>query len=163
LLIGLSLQKCGFNHEKPKNVQSVKLWDSHTRFLQESTWEPIRIYVDYTTLDKQAATGVISATFATNIRNVMAQTVSTYQSLLKVKRSSSPIAISECVPQVTVSDEVKAGVSADLILFVYIENYDADSESSNGGTTETEATAAYCAEDPDTKRPLAGILDSQKI
>jgi hypothetical protein len=153
LLIALSVQKCGFNHNKPPVVHKAVVDEDHTRFLQTATWDSIRIQIDYTTLDTQAQNGTISATFQSNVKAVLNQTVGLWQTLLKVKRTGK-LKITGCDPKVLISSAVQNGADADLVIFPYAEDYSA----TDSGSSMTEAAAAYCAADPTSGRPVAGHI-----
>src|SRR4051812_17523907 len=86
LLISNTLQKCGFDHSKQKNqkIERVNLWgEDHGRFLQSTSWTPIRIYLDYTTLDSQS--GQISSDLIANIKKVMTTVSSSLSNLINAR------------------------------------------------------------------------------
>jgi hypothetical protein len=155
LLISNTLQKCGFDHEKQKNtkIERVNLWgEDHGRFLQSTSWTPIRIYLDYTTLDAQK--GQISDDLIANIKKVMTTVASSLSNLINVKASSSALKITSCSDEIKIGSTVQSGVQADLVIFPFVDLKAAET---------TEASATYCGQDNTTGRPVAGYVGFNKL
>ncbi len=150
-LISLSVQRCGFDIEKHKSLEigKVNLWEESGRFLQATTWTPIRIYLDYSTLNSQ--TNVVTQSVIDNIKTVMNSVSTTLSSLINVKASSSNLAFPSCSNTFTlkISNAVKSGVAADLVIFPYVDT---------SFTAGVEAAASYCLQDSVTNRPVAGYV-----
>ena len=152
-LISFSQAHKGCGHHLEKDLPNIKL-NLHgnenpeitkLRYLQ-TTWQPIRIYLDYTHLDSQTT---IDSAKRAGIKQVVEQTKLMYESLLKVKRLTSKLFIQSC-GSAQISATVKSpGVDADLILFPHFE-------PTYSGSIEAAATS--CAQDQTTGRPLVGYI-----
>lgn len=126
--------------------------DENLRFLQ-TTWQPIRFYIDYYMLDTQIKT--YGADFIANIKLVVNKSVEVFQSLLQVKRSTSLLKVDICDETVLLSDTVrKTGVDADIIIIPMIASDESDSSSG----LATEGYAYPCGYDSLTKRPIIGVM-----
>jgi leishmanolysin len=137
-------------YQKKVEIKKLNLGENHSRFLQSAQWESIRIYVDYTKLDSQST--VVSASLRSNLKELTNNTVDVLQKLVRVKRLTSPLIITECYKDIgsSIGEDVKVGgKEADLILFPYF-----DLEAGE----YLEAIAATCKVDSYTNRPLAGFI-----
>jgi hypothetical protein len=152
IIVVFQSKKCG--HENAQQNTKVNRINHHknTRLLQSSSWTPIRIYIDYTTLDLQVSK--IDKVQIDNIKKLMNHVGSLLQNIIKVKQESTNLVIKECDPQVTISPLVQNGVASDLVIFPYIDTTFDES---------TEAAAAYCAQDAISNRPLAGYIAFNKF
>jgi leishmanolysin len=141
------------NKEIEKEVFQVPM--KNKRFLAETSWTPINIYVDYTTLNSQVAK--YGQDLVTNLKAVMEQTVGAYKSLLSVKSLGANIVVGKCgdTKGVVISNDIKtSGVLADLIIFPFIDE---------GDDKTTEAYATYCSRDNISNRPVAGLIGFSKF
>lgn len=144
---------CNHNDlQKKVEIGKADITGESFRFLQSAQWNPIRIYIDYTTLDSQI--GQITMELINRFKEIMTKAVDTIQKLVMVKRFTSPLKIDSCYPSVKISDQVMyKGEAADLIIFPYFklisDNY-------------TEASAAVCKADSTTLRPIAGFIEFEK-
>lgn len=147
----LMSRKCGTDFLKAKKAfNTVK--EEEQRSLSSQEFEPIRIHFDYSLIDKDAN----ALDFADIRDKIMPKTKEILESLLKVKRIPNKLKFSErycdnfLIPSyLTTTGE---GVSADLVLFVMIDNTGFFLE--NG----IEAAAINCIQHGVTKRPVAGFI-----
>jgi hypothetical protein len=155
LILSINLyiaKKCGHDELKKKiNRAEYDLWNTEKRFLQTTTWEPIRIYIDYTTLDTQ--TNIVDKTYITNLKTVLEKTKDALQTLIMVKRSTKPIVLSRCDTARISATIQSQGIAADLILFPSIDEDQA---------ATTEASAAACVTEKSTSRPIGGVITFNK-
>jgi hypothetical protein len=152
MLINNSYQRCGHDeHQKKMKVHKVDLYKDQGRHLQTISWTPLRIYIDYTTLDSQL--GTISADLINNLKTLMNSVSSAFTSLINVKAAASNLSITTCDSKITIDPTVQSGIAADLVIFPYVDTSFADT---------TEAAAAYCSQDATTNRPLAGYVAFNK-
>lgn len=152
MLMSQTFQKCGFDIEKQRRIKPAKLniWGDQKRFLQSTTWEPIRIHVDETTLDSQVS--LKGQEYIDNLKTVLNQVVSLLQILVSVKPAQELIAATASLcgdSQITAGADVQAGVATDLIVFPYIDM---------NASPSLEAAATYCATDSVSNRPLVGSV-----
>jgi len=155
LLVSQTYQRCGFDHEKQKNmkIEKVDLFGDQGRFLQTTSWTPIRIYLDYTTLEGQK--GTLTDAMIANIKTLMGKVATAFQGLINVKASTSKLKIGSCDPQIKIASAVStAGVDADIVIFPFVD-------TTYGETTE--AAASFCAQDGTTNRPVAGYVAFNKF
>ena len=155
VMVSQTYQKCGFTEELQRStkVSKVDLYGGEGRFLQTTTWTPIRIYLDFTTLDAQK--GALTDAMITNIKNLMNTVAAALTGLIKVKASSANLKIDFCADdKVKVSAAVKAGVATDIVIFPYVDMTFPET---------TEAAATYCAQDTTTNRPIAGYVSFNKF
>jgi hypothetical protein len=152
ILISYTYCRCGLEELRKKNLKksTIDLWSNKKRFLQKETWSPLRIYIDYSTLESQS--DLADQTFFENIKIVLDKVSYTYTNLLNVKAAPSNLKITECYTSypLIISETVKNGVPADLVIFPYIESSFLESS--------TEAAATFCITDSVTNRPLAGFI-----
>ncbi len=84
-------------------------------------WTPIRIYIDYTTLEGQ--TGELKEGIVDNLKILMDKVVSAFQLLINLKASTSKLKISMCDEKSKTSPEIKInGVDPDLVVFPYVDS-----------------------------------------
>ena len=114
--------KCGHNmlaHIKPKVLDLGNSTTNKTRKLDTSTpYEPIRFYIDDTQIKSQVSS-TITLAYIQEILDALKSAISMFESILKVQRSSS-VSVSTTSPDLglnVISDAVKAGVPADIIIF----------------------------------------------
>ncbi len=119
--------------------------ESKKRFLT-TTWQSVRIHIDYTTLDAQES---IDLSQRNRLKQIMNQTIELFSKLLKVKPLDTPLKVNGC-GGASVSQEISTnGKNIDIIIIpVFDENY---SES-------VEAAAAPCMYDVTTMRPVMGFI-----
>lgn len=159
--------KCGHNHFKEPQLKlltenddieintNIKIQNkSKLRHLSAKEFTPIRIYIDYTTLDSQIT---VDETFRNKIKQIMELSKISFESLLLVQRFKDKMKLLECGNKIlSISDKVKnEGVEADLIIFPFIDT------SYNGN--QYEAYASPCILAGDTRRPVAGYIAFTKI
>jgi hypothetical protein len=155
LLIKLLIShKCGVDNMPHKAPVFIDAYDNDLRFLQDSTWSPIRIYVDYTQLDIDRESQMITAAYYDNIKSYTNKAIELYQKLLKVKRLTTNIRANyvekECVDNYDPRIKTE-GIDADVIVIPYItKSIDRNS---------FEASAKYCGLDSITYRPLMGTIE----
>ena len=136
---------CGFNIEETHKIHKVDQKES--RFLQPSFFQPIRIFIDYTTLNAQTE---ISSDIIQAVTSILTNAQSLVQSLVSVQQSQSKLIIKECTSSITISSIVQnEGVDADLILFPFVNTT---------VTGTTEAYAQVCTVSNLNHRPLAGLI-----
>jgi hypothetical protein len=152
LLINYSIShNCNIHNRPNPDPVFIEHYDENDfRFLQDTTWTPIRIYIDYTQLDKDKSSGIITQAYYDQLKNVLTQTIKIYQALLNVKSSTTKLKLPKlsCVDNMD-PNIINVGVDADLVV---IPNVDKTLDSS------VEAAASYCAQDSKTFRPLAGQI-----
>jgi hypothetical protein len=136
------------NGPKSTNITKVDLFtENEKRFLQGTTWSPIRIYVDYSYLNSQTS---VDPSLISAVKNIVDQSVSLFSKLLKVKSSSKNLIISSNCEGITPAKNVSTtGIATDIIIFPYF-----DLKADAG----TEAYAGVCVQDATTNRPLAGFM-----
>ena len=80
---------CGTANTNIKvNFKTIYRKTNHFSNLQQSTWEPIRIYIDYTHL--QTFRHSFSHDVITNLKFVFENTKTLFESLIMVKREIEP-------------------------------------------------------------------------
>jgi hypothetical protein len=142
--------KCGLDLKPNKEPTFVDHYRDSFRFLQDTSWTSIRIYVDYTQLDSQLKSKMITSSYYDSIKSLTNKTISLYQTLLNVKRSPNKLKLNvKCVDNVDPKIFTE-GIDTDLIIFPSVSEDD-------GG--DVEASAGYCAQDGITYRPLAGTIE----
>ena len=154
-LIAYSLAfKCGhdmLSHIKPKVLDIGGATNNKTRKLDASTpYQPIRFYIDDTQI-KQQITGSITAEYVDEILDALKTAVSMFESILKVQRSDY-VAVNQTSPGIglnVISDAVKTGVEADIIIFPVFSDKLVDG-------IEAAASPMYTL--PSNKRPFAGVV-----
>jgi len=148
-----NLKKCG-HHLKAQNNTVVKVnyngnekgEVSKLRFLQ-ATWEPIKIYIDYTQLDSQTTVDITKRSI---VKQVVEATKPMFEKLIMVKRLSTKVAVTVCNNDLTIiSPTVQSGVDADVVIFPIF-----DFTAGVG----VEAASIHCNIDSITNRPTAGVL-----
>jgi hypothetical protein len=105
--------------QKKIQVKRLKLGGDQTRFLASTPWESIRIYVDYTKLESQISEEVNEIRI-NYLKNVIDHTVDALQKLIKVKRNTTPLIITQCykLEGNSIGSDVRIeGKDADLIIF----------------------------------------------
>ena len=125
--------KCGNNHFKETKLKLITENDtiesninialkskSRLRHLSTKEFTPIRIYIDYTTLDSQFT---VDQTFRNKIKQIMELSKLSFESLLLVQRFKDKMKLLECGNKIlSISDKVKnEGVEADFIIFPFID------------------------------------------
>jgi hypothetical protein len=150
-IISYTYSKCGLHELMKRNLKkgTVNLWSDKKRFLQKESWTPLRIYIDYTTLESQS--DLADQSLLKNIKIVLDKVSSTFTNLVSVKASPNNLNITECYTTypIIISETVKKGVGADLVIFPYIDK---------NLETSTEAVATFCKTDSVTHRPTAGFI-----
>ena len=159
--------KCGNNHFKETKLKLITENDtiesninialkskSRLRHLSTKEFTPIRIYIDYTTLDSQFT---VDQTFRNKIKQIMELSKLSFESLLLVQRFKDKMKLLECGNKIlSISDKVKnEGVEADFIIFPFIDT------SYKGN--QYEAYASPCILAGDTRRPVAGYIAFTQI
>jgi leishmanolysin-like peptidase len=139
-------EACGFEKYKVKKFSVLD--DHHLRFLQEpKTFEPIRIFYDFTTLNAQVD---ISTSMKDALKKVLNNAKDVFETLIQVNRYTSKLRINQCDGQVSISTTVRnSGVDADLIVFPFIN------------TKEDSSVVAYasaCIISGKNNRPVAGFI-----
>jgi hypothetical protein len=128
-----------YTHEEVHNFRNL-----------QDTWQPIRIYIDYTHLDDQKTKSTISLDLYGNIKAIIEATVTAYENLILVNRSNRKISIPGCnglkLSSSVTGDE---GIEADVIMVPFV-NIDAGEN--------VEASASFCIQESKTGRPLAGSV-----
>jgi leishmanolysin len=144
-------KRCQVERVDRSKIGKVSLYteeDKKTfRNLQGTTWQPIRMHVDYTHLDGQKSSKAISDDLYNNIRSIMELTATNYETLLLVNRSGNKLSIPGCNGlniNPTIIDE---GIDGDIIIIPYV-NVDAGAN--------IEASASFCFTEETTGRPIAG-------
>ncbi len=131
--------------------------EENKRFLQTSastssslasSFTPIRIEFDFTTLDSQSAS--IDANVIAGVKKILADTQTIFQNILGVKRYNTKLRVRSCDQNIQISNLVKTGIDADLVIFPFF-----DSTLSN---TSTEAYATACIISSIDSRPVAGLI-----
>jgi hypothetical protein len=153
LLINFTIaeEECGFEKYKLKTFHKFEEEEKSLRILQNQQYEPIRIVVDYTTLESQSS---LSDQLKSKIKQVVESAKSVIQNIIKVKRLTQKIMISRCNTNISIADEIKnGGVNADLIIFPFV---DTDMQ----GTTQ--AYASTCVISTRNSRPIAGFIGFTK-
>lgn len=160
---------CGQNHFKQSELKILEESDeiisnisessfvkprSKIRHLSTKEFTPIRIYIDYATLDSQVT---VSEEFRNKIKQILELSKSSFESLLLVQRFKDKMKLLECGNSILIiSDKVKnEGVEADLIIFPFIDT------SYQGNVYE--AYASPCILAGDTRRPVAGYIGFTKV
>lgn len=119
------------------------------RLLQSTTFQSIRIYFDYTTLDSQ--TSSYDASLISGVKQVLTNTQGVFQNLIMVKRYTTNLRITKyCDSNISMGTAVKNGVDTDLVIFPFFD--------STLSSTSTEAYASACIISPVDKRPVAGLI-----
>ena len=115
---------------------------------------PIRIHIDYTTLNNQTT---VPSTYKSKIKQILELSKSSFESLLKVQRFKDTLRLLHCNNKhIQISPTIQSkGVDADLIIFPYI---DTSTNNSN-----YEAYASPCILAGDTHRPVAGYIAFTQI
>lgn len=117
----------------------------HKRFLQDE-YNNIRIFVDYTSLDRQLSG---NQNQLESIKKVIDQTVKMYQNLLMVKPLSRKIRVSSCGDAIISNRVLNEGVDADIVIFPLY-----DTTMSEG----VEAFASSCVQELNSGKPVAGVI-----
>lgn len=154
-LINQTQQKCGFDPVKQARmkIQKTELHREGGRFLEDTPWTPIRIYIDYTTLEGQAAQ--LNQGMVDNLKVLIDKVSSAFTSLINVKASKSKLKISMCDDKTKISPELSTnGVDADIVIFPYVDMSFPET---------TEAAAIFCGNDNVTGRPTAGYVAFNKF
>ncbi len=158
-LLGTTIQKCGFDLNKQRNmIHHIDAPITNLRNLQDKSWTPIRIYIDYTHLDSQASE--VSSSYISNLKKVVNDVVSAYQSILKVKQPDYLLKLTPQQSQCTttthqISQEIQnTGVKTDIVIFPEIDLTAGD---------ELEASAGTCGNDPNNNRPVFGVVSFSKF
>ena len=146
--------KCGHDllaNIKPKILDLGNSTNNNkTRKLDASTpYEPIRFYIDDTQIKSQVSS-TISLTYIQEILEALKSAISMFESILKVQRSDS-VFVSVPSPGIglnVISDAVKTGVAADVIIFPLFND-----DLPNG--VEAAASAMYYLPNG---RPYAGVV-----
>jgi leishmanolysin len=147
----LMAKRCTVERVDRDKVGKVSLYSEDDikkfRNLQATTWQPIRMYIDYTHLDGQKSSNAITVDLYNNIKSIMESTVTSYETLLLVNRATSKLSIPGC-NGLNISPDIKGnGIEADTIIVPYV-NIDAGAN--------IEASASFCFTDSTTGRPIAG-------
>ena len=144
------LKKCGHNLRalRSKSIRVNYHGNEHNetsklRYLQ-ATWEPLRMYIDYSMLDAQTTVDIAKRNA---IHQVVDATKAMFEKLLMVKRLTAKLKVTTCEDITSISPAVQAGVSADIVIFPVF-----DLTAAEG----VEASAVHCNQDTITNRPTAG-------
>jgi hypothetical protein len=153
LCFRLTIERCKVEKVDKSKLHKVNLYNEeevkNLRNLQDTTWLPIRIFVDYTHLDEQKNSQVISNDLYSNIKSIMEATVTAYESLILINRPSGRLAIPNCNELKLSEDIQNDGVDADTIMIPFV-NIEAGAN--------IEASASYCVQESSTGRPVAGSV-----
>jgi hypothetical protein len=148
-LLNAHSKSCGFDHNKSIPKYRLDGPNDNLRFLESKEFTPLRIYIDYTTMDNQTN---IPVQLRNNIKTIMQNTKYLYENLIKVQRLGFPVKVKECDPRVTISSSISNnGAEADLVIFPFIDD-------SNDNDENTEAYASSCVLATKNNRPVAGII-----
>lgn len=145
--------------EKDKiNSPDGNLKKEENRFLQTnsltpnstslSSFQPIRIYYDFTTLDSQSTT--YDPNFINGAKKILSNCQIIFQNILGVKRYNTKLRLRYCDQNVKISTQVATGIDSDIVIFPFF-----DSTLIN---TSTEAYATACIISSVDNRPVAGLI-----
>jgi len=145
-----NLKKCGHSLLALKN-KSIKVnyhGNEHNeisklRYLQ-ATWEPIRMYIDYTMIDSQTTVDIAKRNA---IHQIVDATKAMFEKVLMVKRLTAKLKVTSCWDITNISPTVQTGISADIVIFPVF-----DLKAGQG----VEASSIYCNQDSVTGRSTAG-------
>lgn len=140
---------CGTDKMNKVVPSMLDVGDSHSRFLQSSGYQTLRIEFDYTDLENNKD---ISSTYLANVKQVMNSINSSLEGLLTIQRLTALLKVTDCDGiNFTIPDRISSeGVSKDLLIFVI---------SADSSTQENvEAYAYTCKVDSITGRPIVGVV-----
>lgn len=148
ILESTNCKYCGFGHHKSKSlIKYEEDNDKDLRFLQNQSYEKIRIYFDYATLDNQTT---VSDETRNKIKFILNTSKNALENLIQVKRLTSKAKFQDCDPAIKISDLVKTnGVEADLVIFPFVD------QKVKG---KIEAYASACIISGKNNRPVAGLM-----
>jgi hypothetical protein len=144
-----SEEECGFEKYRLKNYLKYEEEgdEKPLRFLENQPFEPIRVVVDYMSLDKQQS---ISGTLKAKVKEIVETAKKVIENLVKVRRMTRKLVVKGCNNFVSISDDIKVnGVDADLVIFPYVD-------AQMQGTTQ--AYASPCVISAKNNRPIAGFI-----
>jgi len=125
--------------------------DNNKRNLQiSSTFDPIRIYYDYTTVDSQLSRQIIPSNMVEGLKKVLANTQKIFENILGVRRYTTNLRVKSCDRSIEIAALVKSGVNSDIVIFPFF-----DTSLAN---TSTEAYATACIISSVDNRPVAGLI-----
>ena len=142
---------CGFDnypHKKPEVLDMGNSENDNLRFLQTTSFQQIRIYFDYTTLDTQI--DKVDINQINGIKQILSNTQTIIENIISLKRYGTKLKVKSCDTTVTIADVVKTGIDADLVIFPFFDMSIAN--------TSTEAYATACIISSVDNRPVAGLI-----
>ena len=115
-------------------------------------YQPIRIHIDYSNIKSYLK---VSTSWLQNVKTIINNSIYIWQSILKVRRISNKLKVSDCRSNnLVIPNYIKyEGVDADLIIFVTIEDTNSN---------KIEAWASACSLSSINYRPVAGLLSLSK-
>jgi hypothetical protein len=137
--------KCGYEKFKKFKPQILDFYSTNLRFLQEDSWQPMRIVADFYDIDNDSK---ISAVDKKDIKDITNKTIDYFMKIINVKRLTSKIPVGTCNGDFT-GTNYPDGVLADLVIGV---KWDTEA----GETTEGYAGA--CGLNPTDRRAVTGIM-----
>lgn len=149
---------CGMDHLLSKHshkAQLVKPVGEEGRYLSSDSYEPIRIHLDYSFIERNL--GKFEAKDLEALKKyIMPKTKEVFEKILRVKRIKNRLRFNTAsCDEYTIPEEYLesgAGVEADLVIFVTIDDTGYFLEN------EIEAAAIHCLQHTDTFRPIAGYI-----
>jgi hypothetical protein len=150
-------KRCGINYlNTPKRILLKQDSDSDSgRTLKEAEWEPLRIHLDFSSIENNIGTKFKMQDLIDLKERVMPKTQEIFQKILKVKRIPGKLKLNakEC-DGIPIPENLQSiGVDADLIIFVILDDTGRFSKNS------IEAAAIHCLQHAETRRPIAGYIE----
>jgi hypothetical protein len=143
---------CGIQYLKTPKRILFKSEGEDTRHLKSEDWQPLRIHLDYSSIQNNI--GTFSKEDYNDLKDkIMPKTKEILEKLLKVKRSRRLKLPNEMCDHLEVPETYTTeGVDADIVIFVLID------DTGMFMKNKIEAAAIHCFQDTDSRRPIAGYI-----
>lgn len=149
---------CGYNSLRKKATHHPEFTHpigEDARYLSTDAYEPIRIHLDYSFIERDLSKFNIKDLDALK-NHIMPKTKSVFESLFRVKRLKSKLSFNNkyCDELLLPEEYLEngSGIDADIVIFVTIDDTGFFLEN------EIEAAAIHCLQHNETKRPVAGYI-----
>ena len=151
--------RCGLSALQKRNDHKpafdLPIGEDYIRNLKSDHWEPIRIHLDYSFIERDL-TKFNKKDLDALKNKIMPKTKEVFENILKVKRIKNKLKLHEksCDGLTIPSDYLEngQGVNADIIIFVTIDDTGFFIQN------EIEAAAIHCIQHSATNRPIAGYI-----